>query len=107
MVHHKDARLLPVSAAAGCPLCVLIRDSVLLHNPGTDTKAWFDSGFRESSFDWPVYLRPNIDPLQRAFPQDGGPNSLHLRGFKAIIPISDCRSWTGPVRLFALKGNIK
>lgn len=109
MVHHIDARHLPVSAAAGCPLCGRMLSAILedaeqsfpgsTSNPRTEALDALASGLASS----PIYLRPNIDPLKQAFPQDDVPGAPYVRGFKCFVPAVH-KIHVGQIRLFALKG---
>jgi hypothetical protein len=114
MVHHNDARQLRVSVEAGCPLCLLIRDSLFQFNgrqdsyadgeeQGSRTKTQIGSDLERYLIDSPIYLRPNFDPLKCAFPQDGVLNAPYVRGFKVFVPLHK-DILVGQVRLFALRG---
>lgn len=118
MIHHRDARQLPLSAAAGCPLCILIRDAIILHHHtqhgpddtrthrGTGDEAWTTRNLHDRLSNFPIYLRPNFDPLRRAFPRDDVPDALYVRGFRAYVPTLE-RIVVGQIRLFALEGTIR
>lgn len=114
MVHLHDARNLPLSASAGCPLCGLILDAALQDTnrsiPSTMSTQSSQS-HRKRTLNQsignltgqPVYLRPNYDPQKSSFPEDGPYGAWHVRGFKAFVPV-DRGVLTGWVRLFADRG---
>ncbi|KAF2277823.1 HET-domain-containing protein [Westerdykella ornata] len=108
MVHHVDARQLPLSATAGCPLCRLIVAAILQdaeqrfsdQDPQIHREASSALASRLSSS--PIYLRPNTDPLKQSFPQDDVPGAPYVRGFKVFVPTVR-NVLVGQIRLFTLK----
>ena len=114
MVHLDDARKLPASASAGCPLCGLIVDAVLqsldsfspasnsTHSPDPNSKRSIHDLENELA-DQPIYLRPNYDLVKPSFPEDGADGAWHVRGLKAFVPV-DHGVLTGRIRLFATIG---
>lgn len=113
MIHLTDARKLPASAAAGCPLCGLILDAVLqsIHSSSTSIQSPTRDNRRAIQdlegelADQPIYLRPNYDPLKPSFPEAGLEGAWHVRGLKAFVPV-DHGVLTGWLRLFAAKGKV-
>lgn len=115
MLHMNDARMLPASASAGCPLCGLILDAVLQNMNGSSpfqtepdspipTQKRTIQELQHVLADQPVYLRPNYDPRKPSFPERGAEGAWHVRGLKAFVPV-DHGVVTGWVRLFAHGGN--
>lgn len=118
MLHHTDARQLPLSAAAGCPLCAMMRDAILrydrnqvphphrLHQEigAVHRDQWDIDQFESRLINHPIYLKPNYDPRKGAFPQDEVANAPQIRGFKVFVP-ADLGILTAQIRLFAPRGN--
>lgn len=114
MLHLTNARELPASASAGCPLCGLILDAILLDTNHANPSATSNQSpscyskrnlhqLQSELSPQPIYLRPNYDPLKLNFPE-GSPNGAwHVRGLKALVPV-DQGVLTGWIRLFADKG---
>lgn len=116
MVHLADARNLPASASAGCPLCRLILDSVLqnidsishspksIQSPNCSIKR-NNHDLERDLADQPIYLRTNYDPLKPSFPEDGAEGAWHVRGLKAFVPVHH-GALVGSIRLFAAGGKV-
>jgi hypothetical protein len=62
--------------------------------------------FQDRLINWPIWLRPNFDPLKRAFPQDEVADAFHVRGFRVFVPVVNS-ILIGQIRLFAQEGNIQ
>lgn len=112
MIHLQDARQLPISAAAGCPLCGMILDAVPKHSQEGDCMIC-KGDRREGVFqhgtcliDGPVYLQPNFNPLKRAFPERTVKGAPYVRGFRALIPVQQ-GYLTAQIRLFAPRGILR
>lgn len=103
MVHHQDARGLTAAAAAGCSLCALILNS--LQHQGNKLTSQELKHLHTVLLHSPTYLRPNFDPLKRAFPADDVPGAAYVRGFKIFVPVKD-GILTGQLRLYALSGSV-
>jgi pyridoxine/pyridoxamine 5'-phosphate oxidase len=92
----------------------MIRDAILQYNLNPIANASYTSrehqdrvalitDFESHLINSPIYLRPNFDPLKRAFPQDEVANAPYVRGFKVFAPV-DGEILTGQIRLYALRG---
>ncbi|KAF2713681.1 hypothetical protein K504DRAFT_144241 [Pleomassaria siparia CBS 279.74] len=116
MVHLRDARQLPFSAAGGCSLCAMIRDAIMQYNTNGSRFAelgarcaWDIAQFEQHLIDSPIYLRPNYEPphKQPAFPEvQVAKNAYHVRGFNVFVPVNH-GILAGQIRLFALKDDRK
>jgi hypothetical protein len=75
----------------------MIKNSILEYKVGGEDLDPFEGHLISG----PIYLRPNIDPLRRAFPQDDVVGAPFVRGFKVFV---NHGVLAAQIHLFALRG---